>query len=391
MANGVQVPFSGERVREELDRVLMSHEFRASKRSQDFLRYVVEHTLNGQSGLLKERNIGIDVFGRPASYDPSDDATVRVKAGEVRKRLGLYYSSEGARDPIRIELPSGTYVPEFHPASPPAAVKAPVMEAAREIGSPALFTRWSTAVALAAVVLAAALLWFVNRPCPTVLDQFWAPVLDGKPPVMVCAAFVPVWNLDRPPGAGGPAKPGDYVPLNDQFVGGGDLLVVSRLAAMLTRTRHPFRVRVGNEVTFDDLRAGPAILVGYSYTRWREISKEMRFFIDTSRPLVGITDDGKPTVWNLPDLPRDRRTAEDYAIISRVFHPDTHAMLVEIAGILQYGTDAAGDLVTSPELMDEALRDAPPGWQKKNLQMVLHVKVIGGAPTSPKVVKTYFW
>jgi hypothetical protein len=64
---------------------------------------------------------------------------------------------------------------------------------------------------------------------------------------------------------------------------------------------------------------------------------------------------------------------------------------VEIAGILQYGTDAAGDLVTNPDLMAEALRDAPSGWQKKNLQMVLHVKVISGAPTSPKVVKTYFW
>src|SRR5215467_11048626 len=102
-----------ERIREEMARVLASHEFRTSKRSQDFLRYVVEHTLNGQSDMLKERTIGIDVFGRSTSYDPSDDATVRVKAGEVRKRLGLYYSDQGAHDPIRIELPSGTYVPEF--------------------------------------------------------------------------------------------------------------------------------------------------------------------------------------------------------------------------------------------------------------------------------------
>ena len=119
MANGVQVPLLQERVREELDRVLGSHEFRASKRSQDFLRYVVEHALAGQASVLKERTIGIDVFGRPASYDPSDDATVRVKAGEVRKRLGLYYSGVGAPDPVRIEFPPGTYVPEFHFAPPP--------------------------------------------------------------------------------------------------------------------------------------------------------------------------------------------------------------------------------------------------------------------------------
>ncbi|HUB32348.1 MAG TPA: hypothetical protein VMA31_04940 [Bryobacteraceae bacterium] len=389
MANGVSVPLSDERVREELERVLISHEFRASKRSQDFLRYVVEHALNGQAGLLKERTIGIDVFGRPASYDPSDDATVRVKAGEVRKRLGLYYSGEGSQDSIRIELPSGTYVPEFHPWSAASAFPAP-QNPLPEAPS-ARSTLWRPVAMLAVLVAAAAALWFLARPGPTILDQFWAPVVGGKSQVLVCAAFVPVWNLDRPPDATGPPRPEDYVELNDQFVGGGDLLATSRLTNMLTRTRHPFRVKVGNEVSFADLRNGPAILVGYSYTSWREISKEMRFFIDTSRRPVGITDNGKPTPWSLPDLPRDHRTAEDYAIISRVFHPYTHAMLVEIAGILQYGTDAAGDLVTSPDLMAEALRGAPAGWQKKNLQMILHVKVIDGSPASPKVVQTYFW
>jgi hypothetical protein len=117
----------------------------------------------------------------------------------------------------------------------------------------------------------------------------------------------------------------------------------------------------------------------------------MRFFIDMSQEPVGITDNGKMTEFTLPNLPRDRRTSEDYAIVSRVFHPDTHAMLVEIAGVTQYGTEAAADLVTSPDLMTEALRDAPPGWRNKNLQLVLHVKVIAGTPSSPKVVKTFFW
>src|ERR1700733_1642437 len=104
---------SEEAVREELSRVLSCHEFRLSKRSQDFVRYVVEHTLSGREDMLKERTIGIEVFGRSTSYEPSDDATVRVKAGDVRKRLGLYYAEEGARNPVRIELPAGTYVPEF--------------------------------------------------------------------------------------------------------------------------------------------------------------------------------------------------------------------------------------------------------------------------------------
>jgi len=131
--------------------------------------------------------------------------------------------------------------------------------------------------------------------------------------------------------------------------------------------------------------------VGYSYTRWKEISSQLRFFIDMSRAPVGITDAGKPTEFTLPNLPADRRTNEDYAIVSRVFHPDTHAMLVELAGITQYGTEAAADLVTNSELMAEALHGAPTDWPNRNLQLVLHVKVISGTASSPKVVKTYFW
>lgn len=202
---------------------------------------------------------------------------------------------------------------------------------------------------------------------------------------------MPVWNLDPATSAAGPARPEDFIELTDQFVGGGDLIATSRLAAMLTRLKRPYRVKVGNDVSFPDLRTAPAILVGYSYTRWKEISSQMRYFIDGARCPVGITDNGQPTPWMLPNLPRDRRTTEDYAIVSRVFHPDTLAMLVEVAGITQYGTDAAADLVTNPDLMAKALHDAPRDWQKKNLQLVLHVKVIGGAPSAPAVVKAYYW
>jgi hypothetical protein len=381
-----------EAVRQELNRVLASHEFHSSKRSQDFIRYVVEHTLDGGGDLLKERTIGIDVFGRSTSYEPSDDATVRVKAGEVRKRLGLYYAGQGAADPVRIELPAGTYVPEFRwtkappevapPAAPPPVVTLP----------PSPRNNRSKWISAAAVVLAVAALgwWFVRgRASSTPLDEFWSPVLKGAAPVSLCAAYVPVYGLNRD--AGDPTRPEDFVLLTDQFVGGGDLLATARLSAMLTRMQHPYNLRIGNDVSFKDLRSAPAILVGYSYTRWKEISSDLRYFIEVSRNRVGITDNGHPTAWTIAALPADRRTSEDYAIVSRVFHPDTHAMLVEVAGITQYGTDAAAELVTNPDLMAEAVRGAPAGWQKKNMQLVLHVKVIAGTPISPQVVGAYYW
>ncbi len=127
---------------------------------------------------------------------------------------------------------------------------------------------------------------------------------------------------------------------------------------------------MANAVSFNDPPTAPAILIGYSYTRWREISRDLRYFIDVSRRPFGITDNGKPTSWNLQDLPRNHDTDRDYAIVSRVSHPDTHAMLAEIAGITQYGTEAGSDLVTNPDLIEEALRNAP---------------------TPPRVVASYFW
>lgn len=376
-------------IREELTRVLSGHEFRSSKRSQDFLRYVVEHTLDGHSETLKERTIGIEVFGRPVSYDPSEDATVRVKAGEVRKRLGMYYAAEGLHNPVRIDLPAGTYIPEFRAngvAQLESAAPTPaVLPMLRRPAAPSY--RWLAATSILGVVLlfAAGLwIWSRSRAPLTPLDQFWAPVLQGSAPVSVCAAYVPLLGRD-------PNSTQGFTLFTDQFVGGGDLIAVSRLSALLTRRQRAYYVRIGNEISLHDLEVAPAIMVGYSLTHWKEISSELRYFIDASRTPVGITDHGAPTQWTLLNLPADRHTSEDYAIVSRVFHPDTHAMLVELAGITQYGTDAASDLVTTPDLMADALRGAPPDWPKKNMQLVLHVKVISGAPSSPRVVATYFW
>ena len=401
---GQAASVSEVQVREELNRILACHEFRTSKRSQDFLRYVVENTLQGHGDMLKERTIGIEVFGRPTSYDPSDDATVRVKAGEVRKRLGLYYSDLGSRNPVRIELPSGTYIPEFHlvtgpsaapPSTPPGLASEELPAVTPLSAAPprrqSAVTPRRAALGVMVLVAVAALVWVLTRPAVSTLNQLWAPVLNGSSPLQLCAAYVPVYGVDIDPSITPPSRVGDFTLLTDQFVGGGDLIATSRLTAMLTLLGRPYRVKLGNDVSFADLRSGPAILVGFSYTKWKQISNQMRFFVDGYRRPAGITDDGKATEWVLPELPRDRHTTEDYAIVSRVFHPDTHAMLVELAGITQYGTDAAADLVTNPDLMAEALRGAPPDWQKKNLQLVLHVKVISGAPSSPKVVKQYFW
>jgi len=102
-------------IEEELERICSSSNFRTSRKSCEFLRYVVRVTLDGRVDSLKERSIGIDLLGRDASYDPSSDATVRVRANEVRKRLASFYADREDIYSYRIFLPSGGYVPQFIP------------------------------------------------------------------------------------------------------------------------------------------------------------------------------------------------------------------------------------------------------------------------------------
>src|ERR1700761_2846964 len=115
-------------VRRHLEDILASHAFSGTKRTQDFLLLVVTHALQGETDSLRERMIGAELFGRPVGYDTGSDSVVRVRAVEARKKLAQYYSERGEDHPaVRIELPSGSYVPRFHFA-PDETVNAAVAE-----------------------------------------------------------------------------------------------------------------------------------------------------------------------------------------------------------------------------------------------------------------------
>src|SRR6267154_1719384 len=157
--------FSPERlglVRDHLKDVFASRAFAGSKRAQDFLQLIVEHALAGRLDSLRERMIGAEMFGRRIDYDTANDAVVRVKATEVRRKLAQYYQESTKAPLVRIELPSGSYVPKFHwedltephPGDVPSApAEAPAMAVPGES-----FRQWRVvAGTLAALVLIAAI------------------------------------------------------------------------------------------------------------------------------------------------------------------------------------------------------------------------------------------
>ncbi|UCF92243.1 MAG: hypothetical protein JSW39_28920 [Desulfobacterales bacterium] len=113
-------------IREQLDRILASPDFKASDRLKRFLRFIVEETLAGRAASLKGYTIATMVFGKDASFDPQIDPIVRIEAGKLRQRLSQYYYVRERKDPLRIEIPTGSYVPEFYPVVPESAQPSPV-------------------------------------------------------------------------------------------------------------------------------------------------------------------------------------------------------------------------------------------------------------------------
>jgi hypothetical protein len=108
-------------VRELLEDILRSTPFRTSRQCQDMFRYIVEQSLAGSDESLRERAIGIEVFGRAPDYNTAEDPVVRLRAADVRKRLAQYYQAQrNSTEQWKIEVPTGSYKAQFQ--CPEAAV-----------------------------------------------------------------------------------------------------------------------------------------------------------------------------------------------------------------------------------------------------------------------------
>ena len=123
---GLESSAAPDTVRAELERILASSQFDASPRNRRFLQYVVEETLANRAERIKGYTIATEVFGRDPSFDPQTDPVIRIEASRLRRSLERYYLTTGLHDPIRIDIPKGSYVARFeHKPSEVAPAGAP--------------------------------------------------------------------------------------------------------------------------------------------------------------------------------------------------------------------------------------------------------------------------
>jgi hypothetical protein len=204
-------------VRQALESILKSKHFVNAHKKKKFLRLICDFYLEGRAHELNEHILGYDVFGRDDSYHPSDDPIVRVFAYEIRKKLEVYYSNEGASDPIRLDIPAGSYQPVFtrHSNEPTTEVseaplpRQPVLES-ESVGrrfSPAILGMSVTVLCLTIVVIALAI---SNRQLqkglaktetaqnPITYGEVWASFLNDNNPTLVILSNPPTLRFINP-------------------------------------------------------------------------------------------------------------------------------------------------------------------------------------------------
>jgi hypothetical protein len=267
-------------------------------------------------------------------------------------------------------------------------------------------------VAGVALVASVAAILLVPLFRHTNLDRFWAPLVDASSPVVMCVgqpkAFklqtdtlreVEAWMEKNSKGENPPAPSIPFAslrPVWDRQISLVDAQAMQPLSQLLTRKGKKIEIRGGRVSSLADLRGKPCVLIGAFNNEWTmRLTNDLRFYFDpeSNHESMVIRDrqDLNRNWVGSRNWPAPTDLGSDYAIVSRTFNPTIEQTVVSVAGASGFGTFAAGEFLANEEYFAAALHDAPRDWYRKNMQVVLSVKVISGTPGPPKVLAAYFW
>lgn len=407
-----------QRVLAQLELILASQHFSHSRRSQSIFRYIVDKSLQGQASLLKERTLGIEVFGRTPDYDTNADPIVRTTVGEIRKRIAQYYYESGNPDEIRIDVPSGTYRAHFRlptsevarrsEAPPPQItlstqdVESSPSNPTSDTQQPAILRRrrsWKLLLLFAGVI--SVVLAALYLPAKTsMIEHSWGNIISGKSPILISV------------GIHGAAVTGPGSKAYSAFPSSSDgkewsaidhmqaysitfseMQAFDRIVRIVDRRRLEYRVQTGSAATFADMRQGPAILVGGLNNPWTlRAQKRLRYQMAGEQGVDWIFDSRNPNVKKyLVDTNQLYNTlGTDYAIVARFFDESTQQPTLIVAGLGEDGTKAASEFITNEKLLHDALADSLPS-KGKNFEVVLGTEVVNGVSGPPKVLAKEVW
>jgi hypothetical protein len=414
-------------IEQQLARMLESHHFCHSHRYPALLKFLVQETQEGKSALLKERLLGIEVFHRAADYDTNTDPVVRVTAAEVRKRIAQYYQEPEHANDLRIEIPTGSYVPRFgRPAATAAAgeiaggantEQKQEAEESRQAGSARRsvdarvrgawswhsnhWIRWSLlAVALClGAVLTFAGLRSMDAWRERSVREFWRPLsTQGQPLLIVIGDHTidSAGNAVRPGGVTiSPSEDVLHLMNDDEQVTLSDSKSLFKIIDFLARHDQAYTAAGAGPASLDDLRTGPVLLFAGLDNRWTmRLSEHLRYrFVDSPDDGLGTIVDAQTPgrQWQVDFKVPYSKMPMDYAIVARYFDPLTEQPVMVAAGIGETGTVSASEFVTTERLIEDMYRLAPKGWKRGNMEVVLATPVVDGHPGPSHIVASQFW
>ncbi len=404
-----------------------SVEFRGSRRSSEFLLFIVDRALDHHFDELKERALGVELFGREPSYDTGGDAIVRVTAREVRKRLQQFYAESGVRSTSRIDLAPGSYIPEFRHVE---VSQSPVLEP--EIDAPVLPPTPGEAVrrrlpfglaflgmAVMAVLVTGYFLFArdaTRKQSTSELSLPWSALSTLGRPIHLIFCDPDIVNLQRLFNFSVSLSDyanGHYVPESiaakfdtkrmfqaDSFRGANVALVDANLALHIAKLSGAGKLfamdtHTARSTRLSDFKTDDSfILLGSPRSNpWGDLFRdEMDFsfdfdpnrkseFIRNRRPRAGESLTYIPTTqgWG---------TGQAYAVIALVTNPNQAGHILLIAGSSAEATEAAGNLATNPELFEETLDKAgiSPRGKPRHFELLLRVSTMAGSPNMFEVI-----
>lgn len=429
---------SEEEILSQLDRVVSSAHFRNSKRYPALLRFIVEETLAGKAESLKERTLGIEVFGRPIDYDTGLDPVVRVSAGEIRKRIAQYYQAPEHEHELRFDLPLGSYVPRFYCSvedvkpevtlsePPEATIHAFQGQALRSsqrlFASPSLVSDSETEMSLSnasapwlqfrstkfifvlllllTTIVATLLIEtiLIHRKQESGMSFFWNPLFSSKEDALIVLGVHALDDHGRDLSPLSSAHSSSYQSIlssmtSSEMVAISDVLSYSSIIRLLTVHTKTFRTQSSAETTIEDLRRGPVVLIGGFNNAWMmRISPRLRFrLIAESESLQGIEDSQHPNVkWDLDNAQSALTNSRDYAIVGCIFDPQIEQYVLFVAGIGKNGTEVGAEFITNNTYLQTWLANIHVE-RHENVEVVLSTDIIEGKHGPPHVIASAIW
>ncbi len=390
-----------ELVLKELNAILSSYHFRGSKRYPAMLKYVVGAALDGHAKYLKERTLGVEVFGRDPDYDTSADPVVRFSASEVRKRIAQYYHESGSGANLQIELPLGSYVPEFIPRLPASDGIFPedaltITESFANHPAQRPRSLRLTVAALSILVLFAAVfaaLWYHRPPedNSSVVNEFWGPLL--KSPGQVLFVVGPVLQEALMSRAGNTGVIDNMTGRYDH-VSVLSAVALTHLAGVLQKYGRSYEVRESTETSLADMRSRPVVLIGAVNNSWTmHILNPLRFrfLFDGRNAEIQDTLGKHNPPWSFDVTDSSQSATTDYAVVARIHDPTTGGPVLVIAGLGPNGTEVASEFASDPQYIRQIAEKLPAGWENKNIELVLKLDVIGSKAGPPELVSSTVW